>query len=182
MPKNACKLSYYFDFTRGVNMVVWLMGLAGSGKSTLGRALYNDLKSRGISNLVYLDGDEFREIIGEFGYDKDSRIAIAKKRAMLCQVLSSQGLIVIASSISMFRENYEFNREHIKKYFEVYVKCSMDELKKRNQKGLYSGEIAEVVGLDIAIDEPRADLVLENDKNPIKENLAILMNAIDFYQ
>lgn len=163
-------------------MVIWLMGLAGSGKSTLGRALYDELKNKGISSLVYLDGDEFREIIGEFGYDRDSRIEVAKKRAMLCQMLSAQGLIVIASSISMFQENYEFNRECIKKYFEVYVKCSMDELKKRNQKGLYSGEIAEVVGLDIAIDEPRADFVLENDKNSIKENLAILMNAINFYQ
>lgn len=163
-------------------MVIWLMGLAGSGKSTLGRALYNDLKSRGIKNLVYLDGDEFREIIGEFGYDKDSRIAIAKKRAMLCQVLSSQGLIVIASSISMFQENYEFNRKNIGEYFEVYVKCSMDELKRRNQKGLYSGEIKEVVGLDIAIDEPSADLILENDVNSVEENLCKLLGVIDAYQ
>lgn len=155
------------------------MGLAGSGKSTLGRALYNDLKSKGIKNLVYLDGDEFREIIGEFGYDKDSRIAIAKKRTMLCQVLSSQGLIVIASSISMFQENYEFNRKNIEHYFEVYVKCSMDELKRRNQKGLYSGEVKEVVGLDIAIDEPSADLILENDVNSVEENLCRLLEVID---
>lgn len=155
------------------------MGLAGSGKSTLGRVLYNELKSNGIKNLVYLDGDEFREIIGEFGYDKDSRIAIAKKRAMLCQVLSSQGLIVIASSISMFQENYEFNRKNIENYFEVYVKCSMDELKRRNQKGLYGGEIKEVVGLDIAIDEPSADLILENDVNSVEKNLYRLLGAID---
>lgn len=155
------------------------MGLAGSGKSTLGRALYSELKNKGIKNLVYLDGDEFREIIGEFGYDKDSRIAIAKKRTMLCQVLSSQGLIVIASSISMFQENYDFNRKNIKDYFEVYVKCGMDELKRRNQKGLYSGEIKEVVGLDIAIDEPRADLILENDAKSVEENLCKLLEVID---
>lgn len=159
-------------------MVVWLMGLAGSGKSTLGRALYSKLKKRGVSNIVYLDGDEFREIIGEFGYDKASRIEIAKKRARLCQILSSQGLIVIASSISMFKENYEFNRQHIEKYLEVYVQCSMEELKKRNQKGLYSGKIKDVVGLDICVDTPNSHLCL-NNQSDLNTNIATLVNIVE---
>lgn len=160
-------------------MVIWLMGLAGSGKSTLGRALYDELKKLGKQNLVYLDGDEFREIIDSFGYDKDSRIEVAKKRARLCQMLSSQGLIVIASSISMFQENYEFNRKHIEEYFEVYVKCCIEELKKRNQKGLYNGEIKNVVGMDIGIDEPKADLILKNDINSVEENVCKLVESIN---
>lgn len=160
-------------------MVIWLMGLAGSGKSTLGRTLYMELKQRGINNIVYLDGDEFREIIDAFGYDKASRIEVAKKRAMLCQMLSSQGLIVIASSISLFQENYKFNREYIKEYFEVYVHCDMEELKKRNQKGLYNGDIENVVGLDIAIDEPNADLVIDNHEGMLEINLKKLVEKFD---
>ncbi|VEJ24437.1 adenylyl-sulfate kinase [Helicobacter cholecystus] len=160
-------------------MVIWLMGLAGSGKSTLGRLLYTKLKSEEVDNLVYLDGDEFRKIIGAFGYDKSSRIEVAKKRAMLCEMLSSQGLIVIASSISMFKENYEFNREYIKKYFEVYIQCDMTELKRRNQKGLYSGKVKDVVGLDIEIDNPQADLTLDNREGKLEKNLEIL---VDFFK
>lgn len=159
-------------------MVIWLMGLSGSGKSTIGRALYVELKKRKINNLVYLDGDEFREIIGAFGYDKSSRIEIAKKRAMLCQMLSIQGLIVIASSISMFKENYSFNRKNISKYFEVYVQCDMDELKKRNQKGLYGGGIKDVVGMDIKIDAPNSHLILNNNQGMLDENIQILLENI----
>lgn len=160
-------------------MVIWLMGLAGSGKTTLGRALYMELKQRGISNIVYLDGDEFREIIGAFGYDRSSRIEVAKKRAMMCQMLSSQGLIVIASSISMFKENYIFNRRYIKEYFEVYIQCDIEELKRRNQKGLYNGDIENVVGLDIAIDEPNADLMLSNHEGMLEINLKKLVEKFD---
>lgn len=159
-------------------MVIWLMGLAGSGKTTLGKGLYVELKKQGIRNLVYLDGDEFRDIIENYGYDKASRIEVAKKRAKLCQLLSSQGLIVIASSISMFKENYDFNRQHIERYFEVYVKCSMEELKKRNKKGLYSGKIENVVGLDIPIDEPNSNLTLLNIKN-IDETILQLHTEFD---
>lgn len=159
-------------------MVIWLMGLAGSGKSTLGRALYNELKNRGINNLIYLDGDEFREIIESFGYDKISRIEVAKKRAKLCQLLSSQGLIVIASSISMFQENYDFNRQYIKDYFEIYVKCDMEELKRRNQKGLYTGKIKDVVGMDIEIDEPEANLILYNERGLEASAFKILVDNI----
>lgn len=163
---------------QGRFMVIWLMGLAGSGKSTLGRALYTELKSRGINNLVYLDGDEFREVIGAFGYDKASRIEVAKKRAKLCQILSNQGLIVIASSISMFKENYEFNRVYLKEYFEVYVRCEMEELKRRNQKDLYSGKTKNVVGMDIEIDSPQAHLILDNELGKLEENLQTLIGAI----
>lgn len=160
-------------------MVIWLMGLAGSGKSTLGRALYTELKNKGVENLVYLDGDEFREIIGNFGYDRSSRIEVAKKRAMMCQMLSSQGLIVIASSISLFKENYDFNRKHIQEYFEVYVKCDMEELKRRNQKGLYCGKIKNVVGVDIEIDSPQeTNLILDNGLGRLEENISALIDIL----
>lgn len=159
-------------------MVIWLMGLAGSGKTTLGRALYMKLKNEGFANLVYLDGDEFREVIGAFGYDKDSRIEIAKKRAKLCEILSSQGLIVIASSISMFDENYDFNRKHITKYYEVYVQCNMGELKRRNQKDLYFGKIRDVVGVDIAIDKPNPSLMIDNTATSIDMNVSIIFEEI----
>lgn len=159
-------------------MVIWLTGLAGSGKTTLARALLLKLRKKGLQNSLYLDGDEFREIIGDLGYDKEARIAVAKKRAKFCQFLSNQGLIVIASSISMFKENYLFNRQVIRDYFEVYVKCDMKELKKRNQKGLYSGQIKDVVGLDIDFDEPNADLILDNDRCGIDENLAKLVERV----
>lgn len=147
--------------------VIWLCGLAGSGKSTLAMALNERLRAK-FDNVIYLDGDESREIFGHFSYDKNGRIDMAIKRSRLANFLSKQGQIVIVSTISLFNEVYEFNRATLQNYFEVFVECEFEELKRRDQKGLYtkalSGEIANVVGVDIAYDAPCPNLVLENSK------------------
>lgn len=145
--------------------VVWITGLAGSGKSYIAQSLYEAVKTK-YKNTIYLDGDEFREILGNFSYDKQGRLELSFKRAAFANFLSKQGMIVIVSAISMWNEIYEYNRNNINNYFEIYVKCDFDELVKRDKKHLYSRalnkELANVVGVDIDFDEPKADLVLDN--------------------
>ena len=167
--------------------VIWLCGLAGSGKSTLARALNERLRAK-FDNVIYLDGDELREILEHFSYEKQGRIDMAIKRSKLANFLSKQGQIVIVSTISLFNEVYEFNRANLQNYFEVFVKCEFDELKRRDQKGLYtkalSGEIANVVGVDIAYDMPRPNLVLENSKAVDLEQKAQVLcgEFLNFYK
>ncbi|MWV61809.1 adenylyl-sulfate kinase [Helicobacter saguini] len=151
--------------------VIWLMGLAGSGKSTLGKALHDKVWQT-YKNVVFLDGDEMRELLGVGGYDKDSRISFGKKYFQFAKFLSNQGLIVIVSAIGMFNEIYEFNRANLSNYVEIYVKCDFDELARRDKKGLYtgalSGDVKDVVGVDISFDEPQADFVIDNS---LRDNL-----------
>lgn len=145
--------------------VIWIMGLAGSGKSTIGKELYKEIKKL-IPNVIYLDGDELRDILGFYGYDKQSRIEIAIKRSKIANFLSKQGIVVIVTTISLFNEIYEFNRKTIKNYIEVYIKCSINELIKRDQKGLYSaknnGKINNIVGIDINPDKPNPMIEIDN--------------------
>ena len=42
-------------------MVIWLIGLSGSGKSTIAKILYEKIKKK-YPNTVWLDGDEVRKI------------------------------------------------------------------------------------------------------------------------
>ncbi|AJC90235.1 adenylyl-sulfate kinase [Campylobacter lari] len=151
--------------------VIWLTGLAGSGKSTIGRALYEKLK-RECENIIYLDGDELRELLGHYGYDKQGRIDVALKRSQFAKFLNDQGMIVVVTTISMFDEIYKYNRENLNNYFEIYIKCPMEELIARDQKELYTkalnSEIKNVVGVDIKYDEPNAHFVLDNS---MQENL-----------
>ena len=147
--------------------VIWLCGLAGSGKSSLATALSALLRQQ-FDNVIYLDGDELRELFKHFSYDKGGRIDMAIKRAKMAKFLSKQGQIVIVSTISLFDEVYAFNRANLPNYYEVFVECDFDELKKRDQKGLYTkalrGEVQNVVGVDIAYDSPTPHLTLENSK------------------
>ena len=140
-------------------LVVWITGLSGSGKTTLASNLINRLREKNYSNLIFLDGDQLREVFGsQNNFDRDSRIRIALQYSRLSGMLASQGLIVITSTISMFKEIYAYNRKNISQYYEVYLRTPIDELKKRDSKKIYSrfasGEISNVAGLDLKVDQP----------------------------
>ena len=150
----------------GNGLVIWLCGLAGSGKSTIGRALYQQIKQE-IPNVVYLDGDELRDLLGDYGYSREGRIEVALKRSKFAKFLSQQGLVVVVTTISLFDEIYKHNRATLQNYLEVYIQCDLEELIKRDQKGLYTkalkGEMKDVVGVDIPFVKPNADILLDNN-------------------
>lgn len=151
--------------------VVWITGLSGAGKSTLAHAVVVRLRDRGEA-VVMLDGDELREVFGAVAVNAENhgragRLALAFQYAHLCRVVSAQGLTVVTATISMFREVHAWNRANLPGYFEVYLKVPLDELRRRDPKGIYrrfdAGKIAEVAGLDLSVDEPNdANWTLEH--------------------
>ncbi|WP_297813820.1 adenylyl-sulfate kinase [uncultured Helicobacter sp.] len=166
----------------GKGLVLWLCGLAGSGKSTIGKALYERIKQE-IPNIVYLDGDELRDLLGHYAYDKQGRIEVALKRSAFAHFLSSQGLVVVVTTISLFDEVYAYNRKTLQNYLEIYIECSMEELQRRDQKGLYSGalkgEIQDVVGVDIPFVKPNANIILPNDTpKDLEQKVQSILNQI----
>ena len=145
------------------NRVYWLTGLSGAGKTTIGRLWYEELKKSG-EKVVLLDGDELRAVFGGgFGFTAEARLKLAMSYGRLCALLAEQGITVVCCTISMFRSVREWNRANIPGYFEVYVKVAMETLRRRDQKGLYSGG-TEVAGVHFSVEEPKTpDLILEND-------------------
>ena len=150
-------------------MVIWVIGLAGAGKTTLGREMYRILKPEH-KNLVLLDGDMIREVMGEdLGHSIQDRRRNADRICRLCRLLDDQNINVICCILSLFHESQAWNRANLKQYFEVYLDVSLDVLKQRDQKNLYSralrGEVTDVVGVDIPFSPPKApDYILKNDE------------------
>ena len=148
--------------------VVWVTGLSGSGKTSLAQDLVSRLKARQVP-LLSLDGDKLREILqtdtfSDANHSTQSRRKLAQTYAFLCREIAAQGLTVVIATISLFRDVQRWNRENIPNYFEVYLKVPTDELRRRDPKGIYrrfdAGEIANVAGMDLAVDEPYAPDVL----------------------
>ena len=162
-------------------MVVWLIGLSGAGKTTIGEQVYRRLKDMQ-DNVVFLDGDQVRAIMGnDLGYTAEARLANATRISNLCKVLNDQGIDVVCCILSFREETRRWNRAHIDDYYEVYVRVPMELLVERDSKGLYrgaaSGEIDNVVGVDIRFEEPQVpDLVIDNDQQV--ENLTTLVESI----
>jgi adenylylsulfate kinase len=142
--------------------VIWITGLSGAGKTTLAKEISAILKDQ-TPAVVMLDGDELREIfgadqVGKINHTRESRLALSMRYSYLCKMLSSQGLTVVIATISLFSQVHEWNRMNFNNYFEVYLKVPIEELRRRDPKGIYSryysGEICNVAGLDFSIDEP----------------------------
>ncbi len=150
-------------------MVIWITGLSGAGKTTIAREVVRLLRQRQYS-VVMLDGDDVRRAIADprVHHDRTSRLANAMRIARLAELIARQGIHVVVPTMSLFHEVHRWNRQHLPGYFEVYVKVSMETLRLRDPRGLYSradrGAAKNVAGVDLDFDEPaKPDLVLENE-------------------
>ena len=162
--------------------VIWISGLSGAGKSTLARELTINLRAAG-ETVLMLDGDELRSVFGSMvinshNYGREGRLALAMQYAHLCQVIAAQGLTVVIATISLFREVHAWNRANLPGYFEVYIKVPVEELRRRDPKGIYrrfdAGELTNVAGLDLPIDEPEApDWIVEFEPGRSAATLAV---------
>lgn len=148
--------------------VIWITGLSGAGKTTLAHEIVDRLQLNNYPAIM-LDGDTLREIFAANNsetYSRENRVSLALRYSKLCEMLVSQGITVVIATISLFREVHAWNRVNLPGYFEVYLKVPVQELRRRDPKGIYrrfdAGELSNVVGLDLPIDEPEAaDWVVE---------------------
>ena len=133
----------------------------------MGRELWSRLRAAG-RPVTFLDGDALRAVIAEdLGHSAGDRRRSAMRNARLCRLLAEQGTDVVCATISLFHEVQRWNRENIPRYREIYLQVPIDELRRRDSKGIYAGvqrgDACDVVGLDVPAEAPEApDLILDN--------------------
>ena len=146
-----------------LSRTIWITGLSGAGKTTLGGAVVSLLRSKNLP-VIFLDGDQLRDALGfslesNMHHSRDSRIILAMRYSRLCKIISEQKFTVVIATISMFREVHDWNKANLKNYFEVFLKVPLKELKRRDPKKIYHryelGEINDVAGLDLIVDDPK---------------------------
>lgn len=162
-------------------MILWMIGLAGSGKTTLGSLIASELKKRDRAT-VFLDGDLFRGIMSDdLGHTIEDRRINGERITKLCLFLDSQDINVVCSILSLFPKQRELCRNKASRYFEIFIDVSMKELIRRDQKGIYSEAIAgraqNVVGVDIPFPRPKhPDMVIENSEH--REDFSSIVTKI----
>lgn len=134
--------------------VYWFTGISGSGKTTIAKELESRIFNEG-KEVYLLDGDNIRHgLNGDLGFtDRDRRENI-RRIAHVARLMYDAGFIVLCSFISPQKEMRDYARSLFPTgaFSEVYVKCDIEEAKKRDPKGLYkkalAGEIKNFTGID----------------------------------
>ncbi len=168
-------------------MVIWLVGLSGSGKTTIGNIVYEKIKAKQ-ANTVFVDGDEIRALFKHDNLIKDYSVEQRRRNAEriyeICLWLDRQGINVVCCILCIFPDILEQNKTAFSYYREIYLKANLPELISRDTKGVYidSGDDrhSNVVGMDIPFPEPvKPDLILNTtDNSGSPEELAAKAIAI----
>ena len=149
-------------------------GLAGAGKTTIGGMFYARLKKQK-DNVILWDGDQRRAEYGEItqkDYSTEARKHGALRVLQQCNEYTNQGVDVVCCVIGMYAEVRNWARLNVDNYKEIYIKVQMETLFARDQKGLYSSGVKQVVGVDLPWDEPdSSDIVIVNDGDESPEQI-----------
>jgi adenylylsulfate kinase len=164
---------------RGV--VAWMIGLSGSGKSTIAAAAERALHADG-RFAVILDGDNLRSGLNrDLKFSDEDRRENVRRVAEVAKLFASQGVITLVSLITPREEFRAMAREIVgPAYGEIYVKAPFELCAQRDPKGLYqkasAGGIVDFTGRDSGFEEPsRPNLVLDTAACSVEECTARLV-------
>ena len=165
---------------------MWFTGLSASGKSTIAHGVEKKLFSRGIRSYV-LDGDNVRHgINSDLGFSLQDRKENVRRIVEISKLLMDAGFIVLASFISPSMKDRDFVRSCFSEdnFYEIYIKCSIEECERRDPKGMYDkarrGIIKNYTGISAPYEEPESpDLVIDTEQLNIEDAIQGVVNFID---
>ena len=159
--------------------VIWLTGLSGSGKSTIGLALEKRLFQENFVAQL-LDGDNIRSGINKnLGFSEEDRKENIRRIAEIAKLYLSSGIITINSFISPTAETRNIAKEIVgdADFLEICINAPMATCESRDVKGLYkkarAGEIQGFTGVNQAYEEP------ENPALELRTDVLSVDEAVD---
>jgi len=162
----------------------WFTGLPCSGKTTVADGVADVLRERGY-RVERLDGDIVRKgLTSDLGFSKEDRDENIKRVTFVAKLLTRNGVAVLATFVSPYRERRRKTREEIGEFVEVYTRCPVEVCIERDIKGMYrkalAGEIKNFTGIDDPYEEPEnPDLILDTDKESIEESVQRVLDRLE---
>jgi adenylylsulfate kinase len=149
---------------------LWFTGLSGAGKTTIAEIVEHELRWRR-GNIEVLDGDIVRTNLSKgLGFSREDRDTNVLRIGFVADLLTRNGVGVIVSAISPYREVRDQVRHNVgEDFMEVFVDAPVEVCAERDVKGLYkkafSGEIKEFTGVSDPYEAPTApELHIKTDE------------------
>ena len=175
------------DETRfGRGFTLWFTGLSGSGKTTISEIVEKELRERDY-RVEVLDGDVVRTNLSKgLGFSREDRNINILRIGFVAHLLSRNGVAVIVSAISPYKEVRDQVRRKIIDFVEVFVDCPLEVCAERDVKGFYEKafkvEIEQFTGVSDPYEPPAApDLILRTDQEEPHESARKVLEKLEFY-
>ena len=164
-------------------VTIWFTGLSGAGKTTLADLLAPELEARG-HKVEKLDGDVVRTHLSKgLGFSKEDRDTNIRRIGWVSALGTRLGGTMLVSAISPYRNVRLEVRAMTESFFEIYVECPLDELVRRDPKGLYeralAGKIPNFTGVSDPYETPEhAEVVVNTAEEKPEDSLAKILAAL----
>jgi adenylylsulfate kinase len=150
-------------------LTVWITGLPFTGKKETAGILSERLKMLKMKTAMLVGGQIRREYEKNLGFSREEIYKNIRRIAFECKLLTENGIIAIAVTISPFRELRQECRQTIGRFVEVYHRCPVEILKERDKKGLFKkaeeGKLQNVAGVSIPYEESEEpEVIIDAEK------------------
>jgi adenylylsulfate kinase len=160
----------------GRGFTLWFTGLSGAGKTTISEIVERELRERS-GKVEVLDGDIVRTNLSKgLGFSREDRDTNILRIGFVADLLTRNGVGVIVSAISPFKEARDQVRRNIgEDFIEVFVDAPLEVCAERDVKGLYqkafAGEIEQFTGVSDPYEPPAApELHIKTDEEEPRES------------
>lgn len=143
-------------------ILFWITGLSGSGKTSLAKKIFPTIKKT-YGPTIHLDGDSLRKILNLKGFSYNERLSNTKIYNKLVKFITDQNINVIISLVGLMNAPRNWNKKHIKKYVEIYIKSEVKKIVLKDKKKVYKNN-SNVVGLSIKPEFPKSPDIIINNK------------------
>ena len=163
---------------------VWFTGLSGAGKTTLSARVAEEIRARG-GKVEVLDGDVVRTNLSKgLGFSREDRDTNIRRIGFVAKLLTRNDVAVVVAAISPYRSVRDEVRAEIGAFVEVFVRCPVEELIRRDVKGLYEralrGEVAQFTGVSDPYEEPlNPEVVVDTDRETVEESVGKIVAALE---
>lgn len=169
-------------------VILWFTGLSGAGKSTLAGRLAPLMRDSG-QRVEVLDGDEVRANLSKgLGFSQEDRDTNVRRIGYVARLLARNGVTVITAAISPYAAIRDEVRASVRdegvEFVEIHVDCALDELIRRDVKGLYlkalRGEIENFTGVSDPYQTPCApEIHVDSGVQSEQESLAMIVEYLE---
>lgn len=169
--------------------VLWLTGLSGSGKSTIGHRIERMLTERGVFAYI-LDGDNIRHgLNSDLGFSPEDRVENIRRIGEVARLFADAGAVVLSAFISPYREDRDRVRALLPPgaFVEIFVDTPLEVCEARDPKGLYrkarSGAISGFTGIDAPYEAPEhPELHLKTENVSVDESARLVIRFLEEHE